>query len=90
VNIRNARHAEDPRPLDPGCSCPCCKDYSRAYLHHLFKTGEVLGLMLLTWHNLAYFQEVMAGLRSAIESGRLKDHAAAFRAEQALGDIEPL
>ncbi|WP_323797093.1 tRNA guanosine(34) transglycosylase Tgt [Nisaea sp.] len=90
VNIRNARHADDPRPLDPGCSCPCCSSYSRAYLHHLFRTGEVLGLMLLTWHNLSYFQEVMAGLRGAIETGTLSAHAAAFRAGQAEGDIEPL
>jgi queuine tRNA-ribosyltransferase len=90
VNVRNARHMDDPRPLDPGCSCPCCSNYSRAYLHHLFRTGEVLGLMLLTWHNLSYFQEVMAGLRGAIETGTLSAHAAAFRAAQAEGDIEPL
>ena len=81
---------DDPRPLDPGCSCPCCSNYSRAYLHHLFRAGEVLGLMLLTWHNLSYFQEVMAGLRGAIETGTLSAHAAAFRAQQAEGDIEPL
>ena len=80
VNIRNARHMDDPRPLDPGCSCPCCSSYSRAYLHHLFRAGEVLGLMLLTWHNLSYFQEVMAGLRGAIEAGTLSSFIKDFYA----------
>ncbi|WP_142849451.1 tRNA guanosine(34) transglycosylase Tgt [Telmatospirillum sp. J64-1] len=90
VNIRNARHMDDPRPLDEGCSCPACKNYSRAYLHHLARSEEVLGLMLLTWHNLHYYQDLMRGMRHAIAEGRLADFAADFHREQALGDIEPL
>ena len=90
VNIRNARHAEDLRPLDETCSCPACTRFSRAYLHHLFKADEIQGLMLLTWHNLQHYQELMAGLRGAIEAGRLDDFAATFDEEQARGDIPPL
>jgi queuine tRNA-ribosyltransferase len=71
LNLRNARHAEDPRPLDPRCACPTCVAHSRAYLHHLVKAGEILAAMLLTWHNLFYYQDLMAGLRTAIERGRL-------------------
>ena len=56
LDLRNARHADDPRPLEPGCACPACRDFSRAYLHHLVKAGEILGAMLLTWHNLHYYQ----------------------------------
>ena len=87
VNIRNARHAADPRPLDPDCGCPACTGYSRAYLHHLAKADEILGPMLLTWHNLHYYQELMAGLRAAIADGTLDDFAAAFEAQQAGGDL---
>ncbi|WP_288900626.1 tRNA guanosine(34) transglycosylase Tgt [uncultured Sneathiella sp.] len=90
VNIRNARHADDPRPLDERCGCPACRNYSRGYLHHLFKAKEMLGSMLLTWHNLHYYQEVMAGMRGAIEDGRLADFALDFFAMQAQGDIEPV
>ena len=90
VNIRNARHAEDMRPLDESCSCPACKKFSRAYLHHLFKADEIQGLMLLTWHNLQHYQDLMAGLRSAIDNGLLDDFAADFAEEQARGDIPPL
>ncbi|MEX0922862.1 MAG: tRNA guanosine(34) transglycosylase Tgt [Rhodovibrionaceae bacterium] len=90
VNLRNARHAEDPRPLDPESRCPFSAAYSRGYLHHLFKAGEMLGPILLTLHNLSYFQEVMSGLRGAIEAGSLADFAAAFRARQAEGDLPPL
>jgi queuine tRNA-ribosyltransferase len=89
VNIRNARHIEDPRPLDESCRCPACRSYSRAYLHHLWRAREMLGQTLLTWHNLTYYQELMAGLRGAIATGRLAAFAADFAAEQALGDIEP-
>src|SRR3546814_423841 len=71
LNIRNARHAEDAGPLDPECTCPACRSYSRAYLHHLTKAGEILGVMLLTWHNLTYYQDLMRGLREAIVAGRL-------------------
>jgi queuine tRNA-ribosyltransferase len=74
LNLRNARHAEDKGPIDPECGCPACRNYSRAYLHHLFKAEEILGLMLLTRHNLTYYQDLMAGLRAAIETGRLDDH----------------
>jgi queuine tRNA-ribosyltransferase len=90
VNIRNARHAEDPRPLDSACRCPACRDFSRAYLHHLVRAKEILGAMLLTAHNLRYYQDLMAGLRAAIGAGRLSEFAAAFAAEQAAGDIPAL
>jgi queuine tRNA-ribosyltransferase len=71
LNLRNQRHADDPAPLEPGCTCPACRDHSRAYLHHLIKAGEILGAMLLTWHNLHHYQALMAELREAIERGRL-------------------
>jgi queuine tRNA-ribosyltransferase len=90
VNLRNARHQDDPRPLDEACACPACADYARAYLHHLFRAGEMLGPILLTLHNLHYYQQVMAELRAAIEAGNLSDYAAAFAAEQAEGDIPQL
>ena len=90
VNLRNARHAEDPRPLDTDCACPACTSYSRAYLHHLVKTGEILGAMLLTWHNLQYYQDLMAGMRTAIDEGRLDAFASDFAATQAVGDIDLL
>lgn len=77
VNLRNARHAEDAGPLDAACRCPACREYSRAYLHHLVKANEILGAMLLTRHNLTYYQDLMADLRRAIEAGRLP----AFQAE---------
>jgi queuine tRNA-ribosyltransferase len=88
LNIRNARHAEDPRPLDPDSDYPGVGSVSRAYLHHLFKAKEMLGPILLTMHNLHYYQELMAGLRGAIEAGRLDAFAAAFHAEQAQGDLD--
>ncbi len=80
MNMRNARFADDDRPLDPLCRCPGCTRHSRAYLHHLFRADEMLGPMLLTWHNLTYYQDLMLGLRSAIVAGRLEEHAAATRA----------
>jgi queuine tRNA-ribosyltransferase len=89
VNLKNARHADDPRPLDERSGCPAARDYSRAYLHHLVKSGEILGAMLLTWNNLWYYQDLMRGLRGAIAEGRLQDFAARFAAEQAKGDFEP-
>ena len=70
VNLRNARHAEDPAPLDPASSCPAARDYSRAYLHHLVKSGEYLGSMLLSWANTAFYQELMGAMREAIGAGR--------------------
>jgi queuine tRNA-ribosyltransferase len=90
VNIRNARHQADPRPLDEGCACPACARYSRAYLHHLVRSEEMLGPMLLTRHNLTYYQDLMRGLRGAIEAGTLGAFAAAFAAEQAQGDVAAL
>ena len=90
VNIKNARHQDDPRPLDEACTCPACRSYSRAYLHHLFRSGEILSSMLLTWHNLHYFQEIMAGMRGAIAAGSFESWEAGFHAERAKGDIEPL
>ncbi|OAN49438.1 tRNA guanosine(34) transglycosylase Tgt [Magnetospirillum moscoviense] len=88
VNLRNARHQDDPRPLDQDCTCPACRNYSRAYLHHLIRAEEILGPMLLTWHNLHYYQEVMAGLRSAIKDGRVQEFAKNFAEQEAMGDIE--
>jgi queuine tRNA-ribosyltransferase len=79
-NLRNARFAEDALPLDPDCACPACTRHSRAYLHHLFKAHEMLGPMLLTWHNLGYYQSLMRGLRAAITESRLDAHASAIRA----------
>ena len=90
VNIRNARHAEDPRPLDETLACPASRDYSRAYLHHLARSKEILGAMLLTWHNLYYYQDLMARMRRAIGEGQFQAFAAEFAAEQAKGDIAPL
>lgn len=80
INIRNARHAEDNRPLDPGCACPACRAHSRAYLHHLFKANEMLGPMLLTWHNIHYYQDLMAELRAGILAGNLAGTAARIEA----------
>ncbi|MQX37116.1 tRNA guanosine(34) transglycosylase Tgt [Roseospira navarrensis] len=90
VNLRNARHADDPRPLDETCGCPCCRGYSRAYLHHLIRANEMLGPMLLTWHNIQHYQDLMAGLRAAIAEGRFQAHAASVLAEMEAGDLPPL
>ncbi|RDE06278.1 tRNA guanosine(34) transglycosylase Tgt [Sphingomonas aracearum] len=80
VNIRNAKHAEDQSPLDPDCACPACTGWSRAYLHHLVRAGEILGAMLMTEHNLWFYQTLMQDLRNAIAGGRLTEFANAFRA----------
>lgn len=90
INVRNARHREDPRPLEEDCDCPLCRNYSRAYLHHLHKCNEILGVMLLTWHNINYYQRLMQGLRNAIKSDTLEQYVAEFYANQAKGDIEEL
>ncbi len=79
-NLRNARFSGDARPLDPACACPACTRHSRAYLHHLFRADEMLGPILLTWHNLRYYHDLMAGLRQAILAGSLAAHASAVRA----------
>jgi queuine/archaeosine tRNA-ribosyltransferase len=72
VNMKNARFAEDDSPLDPSSDCPASRDYSKAYLHHLFKAGEILGQVLLSWHNVAFFQSLMEGVRAAIAEGRME------------------
>jgi len=90
VNIGNARHRDDPRPLDEACSCPACRGYSRAYLHHVFRAREMISGMLLTWHNLQYYQDLMAGLRTAISEQRFETFRTEFHALRADGDLEPL
>jgi queuine tRNA-ribosyltransferase len=90
VNLRNARHAEDPRPLDEESACPAARDYSRAYLHHLVRCGEPLGGMLLSWANLHYYQDLMAGIRSAIAANGLRSFAGGTRDRWAAGDLPPV
>jgi queuine tRNA-ribosyltransferase len=83
INIKNAHHAEDPRPLDPESRCPAARDFSRAYLHHLFRAGEALGGTLLSIVNLYYYQDLMAGARAAIAGGRFADYLALTREQWA-------
>ena len=90
VNIKNARHQNDPRPLDPECQCPACRNYSRAYLNHVFKAQEIISSMLLTWHNLHYYQQLMAKIRQAIGDQRFEEFEAEFYKNLSLGDLEPL
>ncbi len=90
VNLRNARHADDPRPLDEESDCPAARDYSRAYLHHLVKCGEPLAAMLLSWDNLAYYQRLMAGLRAAIGAGSFADFREETMAGWDQGDLAPV
>jgi queuine tRNA-ribosyltransferase len=78
LNLRNARHAEDPAPLDAECRCPACSKFSRAYLHHVVKANEIIASMLITWHNLTYYQDLMADLRAAVAAGRLPQFASEF------------
>ncbi len=80
LNLRNACHAEDTNPIAEDCRCPACRTFSRAYLHHVVKAQEIIGSMLLTWHNLTFYQDLMAGLRAAVAEGRLRAYAAAFLA----------
>lgn len=87
VNMRNARHARDPRPIDEACTCPTCANHSRAYLHHLFRAEEILGAMLLTWHNLHYYQDLMRAIRQAIENKNFAGFADSFTTQQAAGDV---
>jgi queuine tRNA-ribosyltransferase len=88
INIRNAKHAEDQGPIDPDCGCPVCGQFSRAYLHHLNRSGEILGAMLMTEHNLAFYQQLMAGLRSAIAETRLTKFANDFRSDYCQTKVE--
>jgi len=90
VNIKNARHADDPRPLDESCTCPACSNYSRAYLHHVFRSNEMISGMLLTWHNLHYFQQIMQEKRDAIAARTFEPWETEGHAMRAQGDIEPL
>ena len=90
VNIKNARHQNDPRPLDESCTCPACRGYGRAYLHHVFRSSEIIASMLLTWHNLTYYQDLMADMRAAIAAGTFDEFQRKFAANRADGDIAPL
>ena len=87
LNMRNAKHADDPRPLDEAVNCPASRNYSRAYLHHLIRSEEILGLMLLSWHNVAFYQHLMAQLRDAIAAGTLQNFIQQFTAAQAGGEL---
>jgi queuine tRNA-ribosyltransferase len=89
VNLRNARHADDPRPLDPESSCPAARDYSRAYLHHLVKSEEYLGAMLLSWANVAFYQELMGAMRAAIAEGHFARWAAETKARLGGMGLDP-
>ena len=89
VNLRNARHARDPRPLDESSSCPASSQYSRAYLHHLVKCGEYLASMLLTWNNLYFYQQLMQKIRSSIKANKFNDFVSLFNDMQEGGDVEP-
>jgi len=89
VTLKNARHADDPRPLDAESSCPAARDYSRAYLHHLVKANEMLGAVLLTMVNLSYYQELLAGVRAAVAAGRFADFRTETQARWAQGDLPP-
>jgi len=89
LNLRNARHGADPGPIDPECGCPACTQYSRAYLHHLCRCEEILGCMLLTWHNLRYYGDLMRDLRDAVTAGSLAAFVSGFEAMQARGDLPP-
>jgi queuine tRNA-ribosyltransferase len=90
INLRNARHADDPRPLDEESDCPAARDYSRAYLHHLVKSQEALGAMLLTWNNIAYYERLMLDIREAISAGRFSERGAEITAGWEKGDLAPL
>jgi len=88
INLRNAQHAEDSGPIDPRCACPTCAHYSRAYLHHLQKAGEILGAMLLTEHNLSFYQQLMQAMRNAIAAGGIAAFAAEFRRTYRLAGMQ--
>jgi len=90
VNIKNSRHQNDPRPLDFSCGCPACKNYSRAYLHHVFKSQEIISSMLLTWHNLYYYQDLMGKIRKAILNQNFAEFELKFHENLRLGDLEPI
>ncbi|MGJ8584715.1 MAG: tRNA guanosine(34) transglycosylase Tgt [Marinosulfonomonas sp.] len=90
LNIKNARHQDDPRPIDEECGCPACQNYSRAYLSHVFRSQEIISSMLLTWHNLRYYQDLMQQMRDAIANGSFAAFEKGFHDLRAQGDVEPL
>ena len=90
INIRNARHKEDHRPIEEGCDCPLCTNYSRAYIHHLQKCNEILAVMLLSWHNIRYYERLMQGIRKALSEDKLDEFVEDFYRKQKQGDIEEL
>ena len=90
INLKNAKYKEDFTPVEEGCDCPLCSNYSRAYIHHLQKCNEILAVMLLSWHNIRYYERLMQGIRSALENDRLDDFVKEFYQKQAMGDIEEL
>ncbi len=90
VNIKNARHQDDPRPLDADCTCPTCSNYSRAYLHHVFRAKEIISSVLMTWHNLHYYQLLMQAMRDAIAADAFEAFHTQFHTNQARGDIDPI
>ena len=90
INFKNARHKDDPRPLDETSPNPNCRRFSRAYLHHLVRTEEILGAMILSQVNLSYYQELVAGARNAIAHAQFADYAAKTRSDWARGDLPPL
>ena len=90
INIRNARHKEDPRPIEKGCDCPLCTNYSRAYIHHLQKCNEILAVMLLSWHNIRYYERLMQGIRKALSENKLDEFVSDFYQKQKMGDIEEI
>ena len=90
INMKNARHVDDMRPIEASCACPACTKYSRAYIAHLIRSGEILGFMLLTWHNIQFYQDLMKGLRDAITDGALPAFATGFLERYRAGDIDPI
>jgi queuine tRNA-ribosyltransferase len=86
LNMRNSVHAEDPAPLDPGSACPAARNFSRAYIHHLVKSGELLGMMILTWANIGYYQELMQGIRQSLADGRFEEFHTETKAGWKLGE----
>lgn len=90
VNLKNARHKDDKRPISDNCSCPACTRYTRGYLHHLIKSDEILGLMLLSWHNIQYYQDLMSEIRKAIENNEFNEFQVKFNIDYKGGDIAPI
>ena len=90
INIRNARHREDPRPVEACCDCPLCRNYTRAYIHHLQKCNEILAVMLLSWHNIRYYERLMQGIRKSLEEDTFDEFVRQFYEKQKQGDIEEI